>query len=244
MSLGATTIAVIAIIALATVAGHGAAVLFDIWSQIREPRAFAAGELQALLTARVASSLFAFQAVTVVCILLVNAYRRRRTGASFLDFAMPRGGLRALALAVVVLVSLATCFAWLVFVFNPSALQHDLQPFAEMMRSRTWWLMLLAAGVGAPIAEEMLFRGLIFGAVRSSPLGFTGATLVSALSWAMLHANYSVYGLAAITLIGLYLAWLRERTGTLLAPLVCHSIYNTLIILLMVLAPDSSLTAG
>lgn len=239
-----TAVLAVAIIVLATGAGYGAAWLFDVWAQIHEPRAFAAGELEALLTGRVASSLFAFQVVTVASVLVVNAYGRRTTGASALSFAMPRGGIWTLFLAVIALVSLATCFASLVFVFNPDALRHDLQPFSEMMKSRTWWLILLAAGIGAPLAEELLFRGLIYGALRQSPLGFVGAMVITAVAWASLHANYSLYGLGAITLIGLYLAWLRERTGSLLTPMVCHGCYNSLIILLMVLAPDSALTTG
>ncbi len=234
----------VAIVVLATAAGYGAALAFDVWSEIHEPRAFAAGELEALFTARVAASLFAFQIVTVGLVLLVDANRRHMTGEGLLSFRMPRGGIKTLILAAIGLISLATCFASLVFVFNPEALRHDLQPFAEMMKSRTWWLILLAAGVGAPLAEELLFRGLIFGALRQSALGFAGATVITALSWSLLHANYSVYGLAAITLIGIYLAWLRERTGGLLAPIICHGAYNSLIIFLMVLAPDGALGSG
>lgn len=240
----ATAALAIAIIVVATAAGYGAAATFDIWSGIHEPRAYTPDELEALLTGRVASSLFAFQVVTVTLVLLAEAYRRRATGTGLLSFAMPRGGFKTLALGVIALISLATCFASLVFVFNPDALRHDLQPFAEMMKSRTWWLILIAAGVGAPLAEELLFRGMIFGALRRSPLGFAGAMVITALSWAILHANYSVYGLSAITLIGLYLAWLRERTGSLLTPIVCHGAYNSLIIMLMVLAPDNSLMTG
>jgi hypothetical protein len=233
-----------AIIVLATVASYGAALAFDAWSAIHEPRAFAAGELEALMTDRVAAALFAFQLVTVGAVVLADARLRTTFGTKVLSFAMPRGGFKTLALAVLALISLATCFASLVFTFNPDALRSDLAPFAEMMRSRTWWLILLAAGIGAPLAEEFLFRGLLFGALRRSPLGFAGATAVTSLSWSLLHANYSVYGLTAITLIGIYLAWLRERTGTLLTPIVCHGAYNSLIILLMVLAPDNSLGSG
>ncbi|MFA5956694.1 lysostaphin resistance A-like protein [Hyphomicrobium sp.] len=240
----ATAFVAIAIVALATGAGYGAAAAFDVWSGIHEPRAFAAGEMESLLTARVASSLFAFQLVTITSVLLADAYRRRTTGASILKFSMPPGGLKTLALSVLALIALATCFASIVFAFNPDALRHDLQPFSEMMTSRTWWLILVAAGIGAPLAEELLFRGLIFGALRSSPLGFAGATVITAVSWALLHANYSVYGLGAITLIGLYLAWLRERTGGLLTPIVCHGAYNSLIILLMVQAQGGLVGSG
>ncbi|MES1179828.1 MAG: type II CAAX endopeptidase family protein, partial [Hyphomicrobium sp.] len=226
----AAAILAAAIILGATVGAYAAASLFDGWSQIHEPRAFRPGEIEALLTGRVAASLFAFQAVTIVSVLLIDAYRRRTTGASIINFAVPPGGIATIALAALALISLATCFASLVFVFNPEALRHDLQPFSEMMQSRTWWLILLAAGIGAPLAEELLFRGLIFNALRPTPLGFAGAAIVSALSWALLHVNYSIYGLGAIALIGLYLAWLRERTGGLLTSVICHGIYNSAII--------------
>lgn len=234
----------VVIVALATASGYVAADAFDIWSQIGEPRAFAAGETEALLTGRVAVSLFAFQIVTVVAVLLANARQRRMTGRPFLSFAMPPGGIKTLGLAAVALIAFATLFASIVFAFDPDALRHDLQPFSEMMKSRTWWLILIAAGIGAPLAEECLFRGLLFGVLRRSPFGFSGTALVTAVTWAALHANYSSYGLAVITLIGLYLAWLRERTGSLLTPIVCHGTYNSLIILLMVVSPDGSLTTG
>ncbi len=233
-----------AIIALAIVAGHVSADAFDAWSEIHEPRAFAAGEMEALLTGRVATSLFAFQIVTVVSVLLANAWQRRVAGTPFLSFAMPPGGIKTLGLAAVALIALATLFASVVFTFDPEALRRDLQPFSEMMKSRTWWLILVAAGIGAPLAEECLFRGLLFSALRRSPLGFTGTALATAGMWAVMHANYSGYGLAVITLIGLYLAWLRERTGSLLTPIVCHGTYNSMIILLMAFAPGGSLLTG
>jgi len=234
----------VAIIFVASSAGNAAGSAFDVWSGIHEARAFAAGEPEALFTGRVASSLFAFQIVTIISVLAVNGVWRRFAGPTFLRFAMPPGGVTTLALAVIALISLATAFAAVVFAFDPNALRHDLQPFAEMMQSRTWWLILVAAGIGAPLAEELLFRGLVFGALRRSPLGFAGAAVITASSWALLHANYSVYGLAAIAFIGLYLAWLRERTGSLLTPMICHGAYNSMIILLMAFAPSTSLATG
>lgn len=234
----------VAIVAIATSAGQVAASAFDVWSGIHEARSFAPGEPEALFTGRVASSLFAFQIVTVLSVLAANGIWRRFTGVSLLRFTLPPGGIKTFTLAIVALIAFATVFTTLVFAFDPAALRHDLQPFAEMVQSRTWWLILVAAGIGAPMAEELFFRGLIFGAVRQSPLGFAGAAVITSGSWALLHANYSVYGLAAIALIGLYLAWLRERTATLLTPMVCHGVYNSLIIVLMVLAPDGALSAG
>ena len=160
----------LAIILLATAAGYGAAALFDTWARVDEPRAFAAGEMTALLTARVALSLVVFQCVTILLVFLANA-RLRFPDTSFLPFQMPQGGVRTLALAVLALLALAGIYGGLVYSVDKQAFSHDIEPFAEMMKSRTWWLLLLAAGVGAPLAEECLFRGLLYGALRRTPFG-------------------------------------------------------------------------
>ena len=231
------------IVILATAAGFGAAAAFDAWARIDQPRAFAAGEIPALLTARVSFSLVAFQCITVLLVFVANG-RLRLPDTWISRFGMPRGGITSLFIAVLTLLALAGIYGGLIYAFDKEAFGHDIQPFAELMKSRTWWLLLLAAGVGAPLAEECLFRGLLYGALRRTHFGLAGAALVTAVMWALLHANYSVYGLVAITLIGLYLAVLRERTGTLLTPIVCHSAYNSLIVLALAFAPESFLSVG
>jgi len=233
----------VAIILLAMAAGFGAAAAFDLWARVDEPRAFAAGETAVLLTMRVSASLAAFQCVTLALVLVASAYLRPVDGP-FLRFEMPRGGARTLLLAVFCLIVLAGLYGGIVYAFDKQAFSHDLGPFAELMKSRTWWLLFLAAGFGAPLAEECLFRGLLYGALRRTPFGVGGAALVTAVMWATLHANYSVYGLIAITCIGFYLAYVREQTGTLLTPIICHSAYNSLIVLILVLAPDGYISAG
>lgn len=233
----------IGIVVLGTLAGFGASTAFDSWSRLDEPRAFAAGETQALLTARVAVSLFAFQLVTIVLVFAASLVLDR-SGGPFLRFGMPRGGFKTLALAALGLMVLAFAYGGFVFALDKSAFRQDISPFADLMKARTWWLVLIAAGIGAPIAEECLFRGLLYGALRRTPLGIAGAAAATAVMWALLHANYSIYGLAAITLIGIYLALIRERTGTLLTPIVCHGAYNSLIVLVLAFAPHSSLVTG
>ena len=233
----------LAIVLIAAAAGFGAAAAFDAWARIDEPRAFAAGEIPALLTARVSFSLVAFQCITVLLVFVANV-RLRLPDTWFIRFGMPRGGITTLFIAVLTLLALAAIYGGLIYAFDKEAFGHDIGSFAELTKSRTWWLLLLAAGVGAPLAEECLFRGLLYGALRRTPFGLAGAALVTAVMWALLHANYSVYGLVAITLIGLYLALLRERTGTLLTPIVCHGAYNSLIVLALAFAPDSFLSVG
>jgi membrane protease YdiL (CAAX protease family) len=234
---------VVAIVVLGTLAGFGASNAFDSWSRIDQPRAFAAGEVQALLTARVAISLFAFQLVTILLVVIASLALDRSSGP-FLRFGMPRGGFRTLTLAALGLMVLAFAYGGFIFALDKSAFRQDISPFADLMKARSWWLVLIAAGIGAPIAEECLFRGLLYGALRRTPLGIAGAAAATAIMWALLHANYSIYGLAAITLIGIYLALIRERTKTLLVPIVCHGAYNSLIVLVLAFAPNHSLVTG
>jgi membrane protease YdiL (CAAX protease family) len=228
---------------LATLAGFGASAVFDSWTRLNEPRAFAAGETEALLTARVAVSLFAFQSVTILLVFATSVFLDY-SGEPFLRFGMPRGGLKTLVLSALGLMALALLYGCLVFAVDKDAFRQDMSPFASLMKARTWWLVLIAAGIGAPLAEECLFRGLLYGALRRSPLGIAGAAAATAIMWAFLHANYSVYGLVAITLIGIYLAFIRERTGSLLTPILCHGAYNSLIVLVLAYAPNSSLING
>ena len=81
-----------------------------------------------------------------------------------------------------------------------------------------------AAVVLAPVCEEILFRGFLFGALRSR-LGSLFAAVVSSAVFAVLH-GYSVAGLGAVFLYGLVFVWLYQRSGSLLPGMVAHAVFN------------------
>ena len=97
-------------------------------------------------------------------------------------------------------------------------------------------LAVLAAVVMAPVAEELLFRGLLHRALRRrSPA--VAATLLSSVLFAVVHLDVAVsqpLGLVGLTLVGVVLAIAYERTGSLVVPVVIHATYNGLTILLVV----------
>lgn len=231
------------ILGLATLGAAGVGAAFDRAIGINEPAAWPAGSLESLTTTRLALFLFAFQAATLA---LVAAAARvfRHGGVPLLPLAMPPGGMATLIASMVALLALASAYGAFVFMLDRGALVADVKPFAELMRTRTWWLMLIAAAIGAPLAEEFLFRGFLFGVLRASPAGLAGAVLVTAAFWAALHAQYSLYGLGAIFLIGVYLGWLRHKTGSLIAPMACHGMYNALVVLALSAAPDTAFQAA
>jgi membrane protease YdiL (CAAX protease family) len=78
--------------------------------------------------------------------------------------------------------------------------------------------------VFAPIAEELLFRGVLFGALVQK-MSTHRAALVSCVLFALVH-GYGLFGSAQIMLTGYIWARLDARTGTLAPSLVAHSLTN------------------
>jgi hypothetical protein len=95
---------------------------------------------------------------------------------------------------------------------------------------------LLAAGliIGAPLAEEIIFRGQIFAALAQTPLGLSGAALVTSALWAGIHLpTQPIYVVGLLFLMGLLLCWLLVRFGSLWVTIVCHAAWNALSVLML-----------
>jgi hypothetical protein len=92
-------------------------------------------------------------------------------------------------------------------------------------RDATLWLAAIAI-VAAPIFEEFIFRGLIFGGLRRS-FGFIPAALASAAIFAIVHPPPSVI---PVFLMGLAAAFAYEQTRMLAAPMTVHALYNAAVL--------------
>lgn len=228
---------VIAILAAATGIGSLAAGVVDWHVAIDTPQARPGGALETFAALRLAVFLGAFQISTLL--LTAIAARLFRGGrVTFLALSAPGGALAASFTLSAFLIAGAAVYAGAVLSFDRNALLGDVRLLADMLRTDVWWMIALAAVVGAPIAEEVLFRGLMYGVLRASPFGKVAAAAITAVVWASVHAQYSLYGIFGIALIGLYLAWVREKTGGLLAPIVCHAAYNASVLTVMMLMPE------
>ena len=92
------------------------------------------------------------------------------------------------------------------------------------------WMLAMAV-IAAPLCEEFIFRGLIFGGMRRSmPLPL--AMLLSAGLFAIVHPAVSM---APVFVLGLGTAFAYHRTRTLLAPMLVHAIYNAAVLTPMLL---------
>ncbi len=87
------------------------------------------------------------------------------------------------------------------------------------------WVCIVVA---IPIAEEIIFRGAFYGGLRRLvPPGV--AMLLSGLLFGVLHDGAAVLPVA---LLGVTLAWLYERTGSLLTPCLVHCLHNGVTLLI------------
>jgi membrane protease YdiL (CAAX protease family) len=82
------------------------------------------------------------------------------------------------------------------------------------------------ATVWAPIIEEMTFRGLLYGTLRTQ-LGVRPAALLSAAIFALPH-GYAAAGSLSVLVSGILWAVAYERTRSLLPGLLAHSANNIL----------------
>lgn len=84
--------------------------------------------------------------------------------------------------------------------------------------------MLLSACVAAPIAEEVLYRGILFRSLGNR-LGVASGAWVSSIIFALLHI-YDGYGLASVGVFGFGCAVLYAGTGSLTTVICFHMLYN------------------
>jgi len=138
--------------------------------------------------------------------------------------------LRSVAAGVVAFVlCLPAIYAaqWVAYSF----LGHDTapQPIVTFLMDHPAWrerlLVLAIASVAAPLTEELLFRGCLYGYLRQST-GRAAGIAISSVVFALIHAHPATMPALAVFAVGL--ALLYEFTGTLWAPIAVHALFNTL----------------
>jgi membrane protease YdiL (CAAX protease family) len=87
-------------------------------------------------------------------------------------------------------------------------------------------VVLVAFAVGvAPVAEEVLFRGVMYNALCRY-MSRARAMFLQAIVFGLLHWPYGAVPAVAIGLMGTVFALVYDLRRTLLAPILCHAFYN------------------
>ncbi len=177
---------------------------------LREPEAIAS-------PARLGGSLVAYVALAFAGV----GYGVRRSGRATLE----RLGLTRLRVSDAVTIAIGLVVLWL---FNAGseavertwfpALWRVDQRFTESIAGVMAPAVMVLLGISAGVGEEITLRGAL-----QPRLGLW----LTALLFALLHVQYSWFGMASILVFGLILGAVRLRSGTTSAILV-HALYDAL----------------
>jgi len=102
--------------------------------------------------------------------------------------------------------------------------------------AKSWWMRAylgLFAVVLAPVAEEFIFRGMLYPLVKqlgSPRYAWFGVNAI----FALIHLDVGT--LVPLFALALALTWLYERTDNLLAPIIAHGLFNVVNLVLLCLA--------
>lgn len=104
--------------------------------------------------------------------------------------------------------------------------QLDMMPDLSGDDGMATAFFIVLVGVLSPIAEELVFRGVLFAWLRRH-VGFWAAGLFSALAFAGAHGIPDIILPTAV--LGLLFAWIYERTGSLWPAMAAHVAHNLLV---------------
>lgn len=90
----------------------------------------------------------------------------------------------------------------------------------------------LFAAIAGPFVEELFFRGFLYGALKRY-ISVFWSMLVTAALFAALHTH--VVGFLPIMALGVLLAYLYEKTGTLVSSITVHIAHNLSMVFLVFL---------
>lgn len=131
--------------------------------------------------------------------------------------------------------------AFIAVIFVAKALNYSPapEPIYELLfeEKRPFLLAIISILVSliGPVVEEVFFRGFLYGALKKR-FNIWWAIFISAFLFSLLHTN--VIGFLPILTLGIFLAYLREKTGSLIPSITVHVIHNTALAALMFLARE------
>lgn len=97
----------------------------------------------------------------------------------------------------------------------------------DLQQAGPFWALAIFAVmimVGAPIVEEIAFRGMLFNSLRKKGLGAVWTIIITAVVFSAFHFEPIRFFL--LLPIGLVYGWVRWKTGSLGASMVAHGVNN------------------
>tara|TARA_B100000989_G_C19452876_1_gene432598 strand:- start:53 stop:835 length:783 start_codon:yes stop_codon:yes gene_type:complete len=100
------------------------------------------------------------------------------------------------------------------------------EEFIKLIKATPFILNFLMVVIGAPIVEELLFRGFLFSQLKTTKLGINGSIVLTSLIWTSIHLQYDLFLLIPIFLLGLFLGYLMLKYNSLYLVIIVHAVHN------------------
>jgi len=157
---------------------------------------------------------------TVLVIIIVMVWGQGLPSIGLAPSKMVKGLIRGLFWSAGFgIITFFAFIALLIVDINPLTLIHTRLPAQSMEIV----LFFLVAGIIGPFAEEILFRGIIYGFFRR--WGVLAALILSSVIFVLAHATLS--GIPVPQIIGgIIFAIAYEREGSLIVPITIHVLGN------------------
>jgi membrane protease YdiL (CAAX protease family) len=91
-------------------------------------------------------------------------------------------------------------------------------------------ILLIVVALVAPFSEEIFFRGFVYSAFKKS-WGVNAGLFLSSFLFALVHLE--IYSFIPLMIIGWLLAYLFEKTKSLMPAIFLHGVYNLILILIL-----------
>ncbi len=136
-------------------------------------------------------------------------------------------GFRRPTLAFFWTIPLALAVVYAVSIVHELIVQPEQQDIiSEFPRSTLGvGLFILVAVVMAPLFEEIVFRGFLFRGFANS-WGWKWGALASGAVFALAHLQLDIF--VPLAVLGVALAWVYRRTGSLWTCIVMHALFNSI----------------
>lgn len=97
-------------------------------------------------------------------------------------------------------------------------------------------ILVLLAVILAPIVEEIIFRGCLYRFLKSQT-AILPAQIISGFLFSLIHGN--LYSFAPLLIVGILLARVYERSGSIIVSICFHSLFNSYSLLMLFLISKS-----
>ncbi len=134
-------------------------------------------------------------------------------------------------LPVLFITLMITAFFLNIFKYQPTP-QPVFDLFLEVEKVPVLIYLSIFVAILGPIMEEIFFRGFLYTALKRHT-DVTGAIFISALLFSFLHLH--LVGFLPIVILGVFLAYLYEKTGSLVPCITVHIVHNLIMVFFMFL---------